>query len=673
MNHYKISKDLESTENSIQVSKTESNISENQIDDSKKSCSRECEDESKIYDVNLFGAGYYFMYFLQVIILIFSLELFLRYLDLCGRLLKPIKQLLAAANYEEAFKKSVKVNAIFRKDAIKLVVKEYASAGRYDEALKIVSLMRNKKDSYYVSCISFIVEAKAANEQFDGLDELIKLIGKHSFYKHCAYNNVAISQAKAGLMDAAEKTLQQMKDAYSIKNAKIMIAKIIFNNGQIKEAIALARSIQITGNNFVDKINCLCNLADQSVRNDDIETAWQLLFESLDIYDKFAKHEWFGYLMLAIIGVLRHAGKPEEGLRFVREIADRYPNDEKNKNENQTTFSRNDCILYETAILNVEFGNYNEGWTMLLSIKSLFEYVTLEICTPRFGNMEWIKGNSLLVEFFKVSRKKGVDVEAEFRYVENIINQKIAALKKSNMLIDLLKNLFNIQVAAQFFDDAIKTLQQLNRFRILLLSSGRYYPEPIMYYWGRITAEQVRAGKIEDALKSAKNGIPKYIWKNIILAEAKADRFDDAVKYLFSQYYKSECEKLLSQVIKIRVDKGCLAESEKMLELYKSSDPTYKVDVLLLLSETYFELGDKDAADRFVSQAILLMNQCLNPSYLDPKPEQFLRISILLSKLGRFSDALKFAGRISVISVSRRESAFQAIADSQPFAERSPT
>jgi tetratricopeptide (TPR) repeat protein len=59
------------------------------------------------------------------------------------------------------------------------------------------------------------------------------------------------------------------------------------------------------------------------------------------------------------------------------------------------------------------------------------------------------------------------------------------------------------------------------------------------------------------------------------------------------------------------------------------------------------------------------MNQCLQSSWDEPKPEQFLRIAILQAKLGHFSEALIMVERISILAAPKRVTALRAIADAQ--------
>ncbi|MDR2438661.1 MAG: hypothetical protein LBE12_04720 [Planctomycetaceae bacterium] len=106
-----------------------------------------------------------------------------------------------------------------------------------------------------------------------------------------------------------------------------------------------------------------------------------------------------------------------------------------------------------------------------------------------------------------------------------------------------------------------------------------------------------------------------------------------------------------------------------MLELFAL--PKYKINALLSLAEASIELGANDIANRFAAQTILLINQCLQPSWDEPKPEQFLRIAILNAKLGHFSKVLAVAERLSILAVPKRVTALRAIADAQTAAGKS--
>jgi hypothetical protein len=70
------------------------------------------------------------------------------------------------------------------------------------------------------------------------------------------------------------------------------------------------------------------------------------------------------------------------------------------------------------------------------------------------------------------------------------------------------------------------------------------------------------AGKIDDALKTAKKlKTNNDVWKNIMLAEANADRFDEAVQHLSRFKYKNIGEEVLVKMIEIRIDFGLIRDS----------------------------------------------------------------------------------------------------------------
>ncbi|MDR2761498.1 MAG: hypothetical protein LBB88_02720 [Planctomycetaceae bacterium] len=637
------------SEESNPVSPTESNINENKNEkDSKSLYSRDFSTEIKVQKK---GFDYWISCVISWTIIIVIWILFLPPLiDYPHKGMNQILQLLATENYEEALEKSIVLNRSHRKIfAISLVAKEYASAGRYDDALKTMELLKEYEDNFhmkrsYDEFINCFISAKAADEQFDGLDELARQVQDMSIQQD-TYANLAISKAKAGLIDDAQKTLQQLNNAEYVK---LRLTQSLLKSGQTNEAIAFVKSIQLADKNELIKTECLCELAKNAAEKNDVETARQLLFNAVEISDQFEKKG--RYHFLKILRVFRLAGKPDEGLRFVQEISARYSDDEKNKKENKTTFSMNDYIFFETALLNVELGKYAEGWKTLTSIKSLFENFISPLSFERIF---------LLREFFQIGQKHNFNMEAEIKYIENLVKPTIDAnAADSKIKIRLLERLFDFQLVAGCFDDAIATAQKCKKIK-----------KESYDFESRIAEAQVNAGKIEDALKTAKKNKLSYgSWEKIILAEAKADRFDAAVKHLSntSQYRRIST---LSEIIQIRIDKGQLAESEKMLEKNRRSlNVSDKINLLLSLSEGYFDLGNKNDAERLLSQAIPLMDKNLISSWESPKPDQFLRISKMLSKLGRFDEALKSAERISIIRVSKRVEALQSLSDAQSAA-----
>jgi hypothetical protein len=576
------------------------------------------------------------------------------------KLLEQVRQSLAEENYDEARKKAVGslMYGNYKKDAIELVAKEYASARRYNEAIDTANLLKNNRYHRYDHCIRFIISAKAADEQFDDIDRLISLI-KDNIRVEPAYVPIAVAQARAGLINDVEETLKLLgNDASQIATIRSNIAYTLFDDGRIDEAIASVKSIPNTKDTFYYKVSCCLNgLACQFAKNGDIEIARQLLFDAIEINDEFANVNSNSQLVI-IISEFRLAGKPEEGLRFVQEIAARYSDDEKNKKINQKEFSINDYILYETAMLQAELGNFAEGWKTLMSIKPLF----YDILSPNsFDNF------SLIRDIFLIGQKRNINMEAEMKYIENIVKTSIDADTDSKQMIKL-RRLFELQIAARCFDDAEITVQQIEtkRSRFGKIVSYRF-PH---YFFNVIVSAKAKAGKIDEVLAiSEKNKIPPTTWREIIIAEAKADRFDDAIKHL-SNCNRSLRESAISEIIKILVDKGQLAETDKILTLYKSlypkdKNPTENIETLLLLCETYLESGNKDAAERLISGVIPLMNRNLMSSWEESKAEQFLRITIILSKLGRFAEALESAERISILCVSKRAEALQIIADAQ--------
>jgi tetratricopeptide (TPR) repeat protein len=597
-----------------------------------------------------------------------------------NRMLEEVKRSLATANIDEALEKAVKIRQdSYKNQSLVLVAEEYASAERYDDALKTVSLVsalpkeRVPHPPWSIdNPFAFIVSAKAADEQFDGLDEIIRQIDSE-YHRNDAYHSIAIAQAKAGLIDEAEKTLDKLDNEESKKRTKLSIANAIFDLGQTGEAIAIFKTIQDTQLNST-KIWYCCEFAGKLAKDGNIETTRQLLFDALELMDKAEK--FHVSQLQSVLSVFRNAGKPEEGLRFIQEIATRYPIDEKKENEENETDEGNEknekptwteftpysAVLYETAILNIELGNYAEGWKILESIPFLFE----NLHNPHNSSQTY-KCNELLTEFFRTGQKHNVNMKMEMKRIEKILQPALDAAIDPETETSLLRRLLDFQVTARCFDDAVTTAKRREKIK------GKYSPPTVSYFWGAIAAEQAKAGKIEDALETIKKVKSKsYVWQEIVLAEVKADRFDEAVQHL-SHCNKRDREPVLNGMIKICIDKEKLTEAEKLLELFKS--PENKVTAILSLSEAHLksesELGSKEVAERLVAQTIPLMNQCLEPSWDHPKPEQFLRIAVLNAKLGHFSEALSVVERISILEVSKRVTALRAIADAQTAAGNS--
>ncbi|MDR2115102.1 MAG: hypothetical protein LBP87_01850 [Planctomycetaceae bacterium] len=628
--------------------------------------------------IGLFGKSIGWIFTLVLAVLCGILPLYWGISNYFGyKALKQVQQSLATQNFDEALEKADKIRFNhYKHEAITLVAKEYASVERYDNALKTASLLpqeKNRKGTFNSfqknDLLEFIVSAKAADEQFDDLDEIIRQIDS-DYYKNGMYRNIAVAQAKAGLMDDVEKTLEQLKQfkGDGIKNSiKLDIARNIFDLGRTDEAITLVKTIQDSEEIYDDKIMRFCEIAQKLVQKGDIETARQLLFDAVEIRDKFTEKYDSNNLLQEILNVFRKAGKPEEGLRFAQEMALHYPaddnkNDNKNDNENDNENKENeepiwkltpsDVVLCETAILNAELGNYAEGWKILESIPALFENFSSSLPYER---------DNLLIKFFHAGQKHGINMKTEIKHIEEIIKPAFEATVDPKTEIKLLGRLFGFQIAARCFEDAVTTAKRREKIK-----QHDDYPT-LNELWERITLEQAKAGKIDDALETVKKlKTNDFIWQSIIIAEANADRFDEAIQHLSHCKDKSWREGTLHEMIKIRINKGQLTESEKMLELLKT--PESKVDVLLSLAEANYESETKDVADRLVTQSISLMNQCLAPSWSEPKPKQFLRTAILLSKLGHFSEALIMAERISILSVPKRVTALRAIADAQTAA-----
>ncbi|MDR1486013.1 MAG: hypothetical protein LBT09_14490 [Planctomycetaceae bacterium] len=577
--------------------------------------------------------------------------------------LEQVQKLLATQNFDEALKKAVKIrNNSYKNTSLVLVAKEYASAERYDDALKTVSLLPLKTYKFEMEVferdcpLMFIVRAKVADEQFDDLDIITNQIHSSYSVKESLFPEIAVVQAKAGLLDDAEKTLDKLKDEGSKIQTRLRAANAVFDTGRTGEAIAIVKAIPNTEQLYDDKIMFFCGFALKLAENDNIETTRQLLFDALEINDKFSRPTSPNYLLPKILDVFRRAGKPEEGLRFAQEISLRYSDKKKEYGENENStwkMTPYSAALCETAILNAELGNYAEGWKILESIPLFFE---------NFNSPRRDERDHLLTDIFHAGRKHGVNMKKEMQHIEKILKPAINITINPETEIGLLERLLNFQVAAQCFDDAVTTAERCEKIEI----KKRFFTTE-KDFWEIIVKEQADAGKIEDALKTVKKiksqFLAESVWQNIILAEANANQFDEAIQHLSRCKNKYNREKILVKIIEICIDKGKLTETEKMLELLEL--PEQKVEATISLAEACFESGANEVADRFVAQTIPLMNQCLQPSWDEPKPEQFLRIAILKAKLGHFSEALIVAERISILAVSKRVTALRAIAAAQ--------
>ncbi len=566
--------------------------------------------------------------------------------QLAQRAMIQVQRSLAEQDYEKAKQRATSIRHRFiRPGAILLVAETLADAGRYDDALELVPLLERGWERENV--LQFIVTAKAVDGRFDELDDILQQMDRNYHYTD-ALKNIAGAQAKAGLFEDAAKTLAKAGDQNTKENLSIGYAKILFELGRFDEAVNLLNSIA----KYPEmKIYALGEVASKLATNGNIGQAVQLLQLAVEEVEKIEIPRRRPEYLRNLLPRLRQAGHAEEGLKFVQEIARRFPREE-NLPVGETALD--DDVLAETAILHAELKDYDKAWDVAFSIPTSLD--------PNWTN--WKPKDRAFQEIIKIERKRNLDqrLETDGERIDPLIEELLANAVDEEHQLDPLLKLLVFQIDAGRFAAAEATVQR----RTALKNKNQRFAVNLNDFRTRLATGLAEAGRIDDAVKTLKNirdDESLHAWRTVIKAEAKASRFDDAVKHLPHckgiPYYRDEA---VAEIATAQLEQGRLAEVEKTLDLFKEN--SRKVGVAVSLAEAYLAAGNQAETVKWTDRLIPLMNRYWEvSSWSDPKPELFSRIAILEAKTGRLPEARETAQRISLRSDGLRAKTLATIGE----------
>ena len=592
------------------------------------------------------------------------------------RLFEDVLDSLSAMDFDTAKAKTERIDIPrWKAKSQQRIAEELASNGFFDEAIRMAETIGEELPEFPFlnrdCAYRFIVSALASDERFDKIDELVKRISRQDM-RDISYGSIVKAQIEAGLFDNARQSIKNVGDHPHVLATH---ARLLLEKGHFTDALESVRRIPIAWYGF-KKVPMYCELATHCIQAGDLDEAARILNEAIEGRPSFEEEPRQADVLFNILQTFRKAGNADAGRRFVRDVTKKFPPEKIDPQEHWE-------ILAETAILHAEQGDFDEAWRIAESISAplatktvkntayeeILRYRLEQDFVAAFHDTERIDDVSVFLDTISPLIANLAPGSSRFLWMaafEWAIGSEPNLYRQS----ERLQLLLHWQLQDFRFDAAQETIRRRTELKVSRWDNSLM----IQSMFFSLGVAQVREGKIGDALQSARKlgKRDRYpLLKQIAVAEAKAGRFDEAMKYL--KQIKSEQslhDSALYEIAVFQINQGRLDEAEKTIALI--GKPGRQLDAVLPLAEALIDADRREDAIRWTSQLIPMMNEsggylC---SWQEPRTVQFSTIAQLESRLGRFPEALAAARRISICAVPIRASALAFIAEAQAAAHQ---